>query len=142
MVLAAFSSTAIKELNGNPVALTPSPSLAASYPTAWHTNAKTNGFETLWIENAVRIAALDRRTPDADHGNAEQPRRRPRQRGDVVRDDTTVVGQVVLIRLGHRILHLLGIRKITRRHQRWRGRIVERKALVQGSVPHETAIGP
>jgi hypothetical protein len=44
-------STAASELNGSPVALTPSCCLAVSGPSAWHTRAKTNGLATLMIVN-------------------------------------------------------------------------------------------
>jgi hypothetical protein len=42
-------SIAVSELNGRPVAFTPSNSRAGSAPIASHTSAKTNGFETLMI---------------------------------------------------------------------------------------------
>src|SRR5579883_2642850 len=45
-------STAANELNGRPVAFAPSFSRACSGPTAWQTAAKTNGFDTLIIENS------------------------------------------------------------------------------------------
>ena len=46
----AFSSTAMTELNGSPVALTPSRARASSGPSAWQTSANAKGFDTLWIE--------------------------------------------------------------------------------------------
>ena len=50
MVRSLFSSTAITELKGSPVLLTPILRRASSQPTAWDTRAKTKGFDTLWIE--------------------------------------------------------------------------------------------
>ena len=47
---------AITELKGRPVLLTPSFSRAASAPSAWQTRAKTNGLDTLWIENVVVVS--------------------------------------------------------------------------------------
>jgi len=44
-------STAAKELNGRPVALTPKRWRATSPPRTWHTKANTNGFDTLMMEN-------------------------------------------------------------------------------------------
>ena len=44
-------STAASELNGSPVAFTPSCCLAASGPSAWQTRAKTNGLATLMMVN-------------------------------------------------------------------------------------------
>ena len=49
---------AITELNGSPVLFTPSASRAAAGPTASHTNAKTNGFEMLWIENVWSVSPM------------------------------------------------------------------------------------
>ena len=46
-------STASSELNGSPVLLTPSFARTSSWPRAWQTSAKTNGFETLMIENSL-----------------------------------------------------------------------------------------
>ncbi len=47
----AFNSIAMTELNGSPVAFTPSCSRACSAPMSWHTIAKTNGLDTLMIAN-------------------------------------------------------------------------------------------
>src|SRR5262249_55997336 len=46
-------STASVELNGNPVAFTPSLVRASSGPSASHTRAKTNGFATLISVNST-----------------------------------------------------------------------------------------
>ena len=47
IVLASWSSIAMTELNGSPVALTPSLARASSPPSASRTKANTKGFETL-----------------------------------------------------------------------------------------------
>jgi hypothetical protein len=44
-------STAASELNGSPVAFTPSRRLAASAPSAWQIRANTNGLATLMMVN-------------------------------------------------------------------------------------------
>ena len=44
-------STAARELNGSPVALTPSRRLISSGPTVSQIKAKTNGFATLMMVN-------------------------------------------------------------------------------------------
>ena len=65
IVRSSFSSTAISELNGKPVLLTPRRCRAASYPIASQTSAKTNGLETLWIENAVSTSPISKNRPPA-----------------------------------------------------------------------------
>ena len=53
---------AITELNGSPVLLTPRRRRASSWPIASQTRANTNGFDTLWIENADgRVADAEQR---------------------------------------------------------------------------------
>ncbi len=49
-------STAVSELNGNPVLFAPSSSRARSAPRDWHTRAKTNGLDTLMIENSTSVS--------------------------------------------------------------------------------------
>ncbi len=49
----ALRSTAASELNGRPVALTPSLSPRLVRPHGLATSAKTNGFETLMIANST-----------------------------------------------------------------------------------------
>jgi hypothetical protein len=44
-------SRAVTELNGSPVALTPSRARASSAPSSSQTSAKVNGFDTLMIVN-------------------------------------------------------------------------------------------
>ena len=44
------------ESNGRPVLLTPSFCRASSEPMAWQTRAKTNGFDTLCMENGVVVS--------------------------------------------------------------------------------------
>ena len=56
IVRSSFSSTAMTELKGKPVLLTPSACRAASYPRLSQTSANTNGLETLWIENTVSMS--------------------------------------------------------------------------------------
>ncbi len=56
IVRSAPSSMAMTESKGRPVLLTPSFSRAVSAPIASHTRAKTNGFDTLWIENSVVVS--------------------------------------------------------------------------------------
>ena len=51
----SLSSTAITELNGRPVLLTPRRSRAVSAPRASQTSANTNGFDTLWMENVAAV---------------------------------------------------------------------------------------
>ena len=53
IVRSSFSSTAMTELKGRPVPFTPSRVCTWSGPTASHTRASTNGFDTLWIENST-----------------------------------------------------------------------------------------
>ena len=60
----SFSSTAITELNGMPVLFTPSFSRATSAPSASHTRAKTNGLETLWMENGAVASPAVTSSPD------------------------------------------------------------------------------
>ena len=48
----ALRSMAASELNGSPVAFTPSFSRAFSGPKDWQTRAKMNGLETLMMENS------------------------------------------------------------------------------------------
>jgi hypothetical protein len=52
MVRVSFNSTAITELKGSPVLLTPIFLRASHPPSAWHTSANTNGFAILCIENS------------------------------------------------------------------------------------------
>ena len=63
MVRASWSSIAITELNGSPVALTPSLARASSPPSACRTSANTNGFETLWIENSTSASPTAKISP-------------------------------------------------------------------------------
>ena len=63
MVRRALSSTAITESNGSPVLFTPSRSRAASWPMAWQTSAKTNGFDTLWMEKLCSASPSERTWP-------------------------------------------------------------------------------
>ena len=65
IVRSPFSSTAISELKGKPVLLTPSWRRASSYPIASHTRANTNGLETLWIENVVSTSPISKDLPRA-----------------------------------------------------------------------------
>ena len=53
MVRLSFSSTAMTESKGRPVAFVPSRSRARSAPIASQTSANTNGLDTLWMENEV-----------------------------------------------------------------------------------------
>ena len=89
MVRSSPSSMAITELNGRPVLFTPSFARASWYPRASQTSAKTNGFDTLWMENScVGLADLEHPPAGADDAGAEPVRRRTGERRDVVRDDT------------------------------------------------------
>ena len=45
--------------------LTPRRCRAVSYPIALQTSAKTNGLETLWIENAVSTSPISMNRPMA-----------------------------------------------------------------------------
>ena len=65
IVRSALSSTAISELNGKPVLLTPRRSRASSYPSVSQTRANTNGLETLWIENRASTSPISN---DRPHG--------------------------------------------------------------------------
>ena len=51
MGLPPFNPTAITELNGSPVLLTPIVRHTLSCPSASQTSAKTKAFEMDWIEN-------------------------------------------------------------------------------------------
>ena len=102
MVRSAFNSTAISELNGNPVLLTPSRCRASSYPIASQTNAKTKGLDTLWIENATSASPISKTRPLApatqipnSSGDALASSR------DVVGDGAVAVRPIALVRLGH-----------------------------------------
>ena len=101
IVRSAFSSIAITELNGRPVLFTPSFRRASSWPMASHTSANTNGLDTLWIENRwVASPAATVRPSALDDAGAEEVRRDPGERRDVVGDDPVVDGPVSLVRLG------------------------------------------
>ena len=63
IVRSALSSTAISELNGKPVLLTPRRSRASSYPSVSQTRANTNGLETLWIENRAATSPISNDRP-------------------------------------------------------------------------------
>jgi hypothetical protein len=65
MVRLSFSSTAITESNGRPVAFTPSLRRATPAPTASHTSAKVNAFEMLWIENGWSTSPTPSTAPRA-----------------------------------------------------------------------------
>ena len=65
IVRSTLGSTAISESKGKPVLLTPSRCRASPYPIASHTNANTNGLETLWIENAVSTSPISKDLPVA-----------------------------------------------------------------------------
>ena len=66
-------SIASSELNGRPVALTPTRRRAASGPRTSQTSANTNGFDTLMIENRmIGVAARVSRAVDPDHAEAEE----------------------------------------------------------------------
>ena len=54
----SLRSTAASELNGSPVALTPNRPRVASAPRTCKTNANTNGFDTLMIENGTSQSPL------------------------------------------------------------------------------------
>ena len=47
------------ELNAYPVAFAPSFSRACAAPITWQTSAKTNGFDTLMIENSCSAAPTE-----------------------------------------------------------------------------------
>ena len=59
----AVRSTAITELKGSPVLLTPSFSRAASSPIAWQTRANMKGLETLWMVNGWSLSPTSKSSP-------------------------------------------------------------------------------
>ena len=77
-----LASTAANELNGSPVLFTPSRPRTSSGPSASQTSAKTNGLETLMIENSTSasptVVDVAARGDDAD---AEQVGRHAGERG-------------------------------------------------------------
>ena len=54
----SLRSTAVRELNGRPVALTPRRFRAASAPRTCKISANTNGFDTLMIANGASQSPL------------------------------------------------------------------------------------
>ena len=97
-VRSAFSSTAITELNGIPVPLTPRRSRASAWPRASTTSAKANTFETLWMENSRSASPTAATSPDTPATQAPNQRRVGRaQRGDVVGDRALVDVAVALV---------------------------------------------
>ena len=56
-------STASSELNGSPVAFTPTRSRTRSGPRASQTSAKTNGLETLMIVNSTSASPTSNTSP-------------------------------------------------------------------------------
>ena len=74
----ALRSTAASELNGRPVALTPTRSRTSSGPSASQTSAKTNGLDTLMIVNSWSASPAAKTRPlGADDADAEEVRRAP-----------------------------------------------------------------
>ena len=63
IVRSSLSSTAITELKGSPVLLTPRWSRAAHEPIAWQTRANTNGLDTLCIENSTAVSPAENTAP-------------------------------------------------------------------------------
>jgi hypothetical protein len=58
-----LASIAASELNGRPVAFTPTRSWTSSGPRSSHTSAKRNGFETLMIANSYRASPTAKTAP-------------------------------------------------------------------------------
>ena len=63
IVRSSLSSTAMTELNGRPVPLTPSSSRARVAPISWSTRAKTNGLETLCSEKGCVASPTETTLP-------------------------------------------------------------------------------
>jgi hypothetical protein len=106
----------LSELNGSPVAFTPTLLRASLHPSAWATSANKKGLETLMIENSmVRFTdGMD----VAVHPTTQIPKDRQahlRQRG-VNLEFFPVFGLESLVGFDHQGLHLFGWRQVSGGH--------------------------
>ena len=63
----SLSSTAITELNGSPVLLTPTRRATSECPNSWQTSANTNTLEIDWIENGCAASPTLVDSPTTPH---------------------------------------------------------------------------